>query len=751
MYPRTPTQLRLTINAADRTAYLLSSTMVVRQVLNNQADTARFALKQPETWRSSIASIKPSVGQEVLIEYRIGAFSYQPLFGGTIARVSEPKLSTKRVRWDVQCVDWTQLLRRKLVVRQYPGVAVEDILYDLLARYAPQVQPTHIAEIRTIVFPAFNYQYVADCIDELASMVECEWYVDSAKGLHFFQATAGGAPASQSLTDTSANFYDLSIEPDLTQVRNRIFVQGGEALSDEMTETFQTTGALRDFSLKNRDVVEITVWLDGAEQPLGVEGIGDEILFNFMVNRDLGVVRNSKYQPTIPAGHRLVARYKYHYPIAVVVEDVASQRTVAALAGRTFTTEMAARSPTAWWEMADAGATMVDTVGAHDGAYVSSPTLGEPGPLVGEPDRTAVRFNGVDQTATVPHNAALQLGSDGGSWFINFLMRWNVDVTDPLGAYLMSKGTKWAVRLGFVAPGAVWLYSSDYTAGTSAIDLDQHIGNSTVMFGVGDGEWHMVTFAFNGLTGRLSSYIDGQERRAASSTLTLGADTNVVTLASGLGFFPAGVTLAQVAIGKGVTLSAQEVSGLWDAAREDGVREHRVSKGDLKSTAEARAVGNLELSRWSQVIVPIKWTSDIHGWELGTVVPVALTEAGIGRTFSGSAKIQEIEISALGGGQIRWRIGAQQSRFDAIDFWRALVRRGNVVPGKGGADLALIGGISDQGIIVIDGGPTLSDLGTSQLISGGDRLDDLVEADWSVNTAQAPWRCEYAVVQAGST
>ena len=76
----------------------------------------------------------------------------------------------------------------------------------------------------------------------------------------------------------------------------------------------------------------------------------------------------------------------------------------------TYTSEVLADSPVAYWRLGEAsGTTAVDETGSHNGTYVGSPTLGATGLLAGDTD-TSVTFNGTSQYVDIPAAGAFTVG-----------------------------------------------------------------------------------------------------------------------------------------------------------------------------------------------------------------------------------------------------------------------------------------------------------------------------------------------------
>src|SRR3990167_6456189 len=489
-YPLPVPSLRLTIEGVIRTTYLLANTLRISQILGSQVDTCGFALKQPESWREGISSIKPTVGDEVIIERLKGpGGAFSRIFAGYILDVRESRLAYKTVRWDIEASDYTQLLQRRYVVglagsvaqgRTLAGNTATDIVKSIVAEYAPDVS-TALVDDSTADVPAiaFNYELVRDAIDRLAKLIDWEWFVDYSKQLNFFDPTDAAHVSALTVTDTSNNFMDLSIAPQLDQVRNRIWVQGGESLSDEVVEVFDANGSDatgREFYLTNTDLTNVSMTVDGVPQTIGIAGQDAEDTVAFLLVQagtpgSFAAVRNSAQTDTIPDLSRVEFRYRYKFPIALMVEDTASQTS-------------------------------------------------------------------------------------------------------------------------------------------------------------------------------------------------------------------------------------------------HGLREATLLNPSLRTISEARALGNLELARWSEPITDIRFHSFVIGWQVGQTLTINVTDANTGRTFSGTALIQVVRITARGAQRLRFDVECRSARFNLIDYFRQLLK-GPIGPPKNPADLNLIRALGPQPSILIDGQPAATTTGTS--------------------------------------
>jgi len=84
-----------------------------------------------------------------------------------------------------------------------------------------------------IEFAAWNYEPLNRSIKELADLVLYTWYIDPDKDIHFFPSGFEGAAFN--VTDTNGNMTQnsLTINEDLQQIKNVIFVRGGEFVGSE--------------------------------------------------------------------------------------------------------------------------------------------------------------------------------------------------------------------------------------------------------------------------------------------------------------------------------------------------------------------------------------------------------------------------------------------------------------------------------------------------------------------------------------
>ncbi|MBA7522471.1 hypothetical protein ES705_14590 [subsurface metagenome] len=82
---------------------------------------------------------------------------------------------------------------------------------------------TNVSDGPTISEISFDYVQVSEAITKIAEICGYEWYVDYDKDIHFFAKNTYPAPFQ--LDDNQANYKDLIINTDVSQLRNRVFVK----------------------------------------------------------------------------------------------------------------------------------------------------------------------------------------------------------------------------------------------------------------------------------------------------------------------------------------------------------------------------------------------------------------------------------------------------------------------------------------------------------------------------------------------
>jgi hypothetical protein len=295
------------IEGEDKTEYLEKDTLSITDTLN-EVDTCSFGL---------IGSAKPIVGQEVEI-YKYDGSNFIKQFGGEIISAEQSRTGIAKYRYSVECNDYSESAKKKLVVETYENMYVGEIIKDLVNNYAEELGTFYVDNGNLLAKYQFNYRYPFDCITELAGLMGWSWYVDIDRNIHFFSNTTNVAPYTLTDNRADAEYQNLTIMPDKTQLRNKIIIRGGYYLSEAYTQERVADGTQTSFNLDYEGYAPVTVYVDSGAgyvlKTLGIDNIdtGKDFVFNFTEK----VVKNQDHA-TLDAGDLIKIMYSYKIPVLV--------------------------------------------------------------------------------------------------------------------------------------------------------------------------------------------------------------------------------------------------------------------------------------------------------------------------------------------------------------------------------------------------------------------------------------------------
>lgn len=265
----------VTINSQDKTDHIIWDSLVVENVITNKVDTCRFKIRNRDD-----KIYKPSLGQGVII-----TDNGTVIFGGVIIKRTERADNYKIIIYEIECVDYTRLMDKKLVPDSFENQTVAQIIENIKDNYLPAGFTTSNVNCDVVIkYIGFNYLPVSKCFEELANLTNFDWYVDENKDIHFFSKEANTAPFSLNDDDGSYDFNSLVIRRDNSQIKNSIIVRGGEYLGTQFTSEMEADGVSCIFNLpyKYRDF-EAT--LSSTKLNIGIDYINDaenyDALYNF--------------------------------------------------------------------------------------------------------------------------------------------------------------------------------------------------------------------------------------------------------------------------------------------------------------------------------------------------------------------------------------------------------------------------------------------------------------------------------------
>lgn len=305
----------VTIGGVDRTSSVVFNSLKKTDTLNQEVDNLKLKIRKYGTLTYS-----PTVGDDIVVES-----DGTKVFGGVIIKVSETVQASKILEYDLDCADYSVLLKQRLVTERYTNQTAAFIIEDILTNYAPDFTFDNVVAGITVASAAFNRLTVAECLQKLADALSYVWYVDYDLDVHFFAKNTEVAPFN--LTDTSGNYIynSLEITEDVTQIKNSILVQGGEQVSENTrTELFSGDGTLTTFALANKFSEVPEVLVGTTPQTVGIDFIDDEGSFDVLWNFNEKYI---KFTPgnTPPSGtNNISVEQTYLFPIFVRVPSPAS-------------------------------------------------------------------------------------------------------------------------------------------------------------------------------------------------------------------------------------------------------------------------------------------------------------------------------------------------------------------------------------------------------------------------------------------
>lgn len=315
--------MQVLVNSVDVTKSVVRSSFSIEDVKDNQVNLCDFTLRKYGAKHINT----PVVGNVVQVN-KDGT----KIFEGKIARLTQRAEAYKVVLFDVQCEDYTADTTRRLVADTFENQTVLSILTTLRDDYFADMTLNNVSGGDKVVsYIAFNYIPLSEAITELADLLNYSWYIDYDKDLHFISQSDEEAPIELNDDDGSYIFESLRIRRDNSQMRNRIFVRGGEYLANTFTTEFQSDGYQNIYTLPNKyeDIqvsVSSEVW-DG-----GIDGIDQQSIHDYLWNKDEKFIRFRGDRVPSDGTHIRISGQPY-YPVRVIYQDPSAIEQTASVEG----------------------------------------------------------------------------------------------------------------------------------------------------------------------------------------------------------------------------------------------------------------------------------------------------------------------------------------------------------------------------------------------------------------------------------
>jgi len=319
-----PSELKVWINEIDKTRYISQSGFQIDNILTSQVDKCKFQIQKVAN--STILDYQPTIGQDVQITYQ-----FEKIFGGIITRINKFLDTTGILIYDCECEDYTKILDRKLVAKSYENQTVNQIIADINATYLTDFTIYNVDCSVVIDYIAFNYITVSKALAKLADLVHFDWYVDYNRDIHFFSKTSINAPFDILDTDGSYNINTLKIKQDNSQIRNSIYVRGGEYLADTFTTEIQTDGVRNIYDIPYK-YQALSCTLTGQPQSVGLDYIDNANDYDLLWNFQEKLLKwKEADKPALGATLRIGGRP--YLPVRLKTKNIISINTMSVLEG----------------------------------------------------------------------------------------------------------------------------------------------------------------------------------------------------------------------------------------------------------------------------------------------------------------------------------------------------------------------------------------------------------------------------------
>lgn len=259
------------------------------------------------------------------------------LFGGFVSRIKPQETGEGQLFvYDIEASDYSYIFGSKIARRAYTNKTLNYIVTDLMSTYVDATYlftTTNVQTGPTISSITFDHISIRKCFEKLQKLTGYVWYVDYQKNLYFTAQTAD--PAPESITDSTANFSEVSISYDTSQVRNSVIVIGsdlGEASASYTEQTFVGNSATRSWQLDDRPDSIVTITVNGVSKQFSLD-VNERSTDVFIYSFSGASFQQTTAQTTLTGSDTIVVRYYPRIPIIVQKTDATSIAFFRALDG----------------------------------------------------------------------------------------------------------------------------------------------------------------------------------------------------------------------------------------------------------------------------------------------------------------------------------------------------------------------------------------------------------------------------------
>ena len=267
------------------------------------------------------------VGMEVSVE------EDGTIFAGTVDSASE---SGDKVNYvSVSCVDFSQLIDKRIIANSYENELTGDIVRDFITSvFADEgITEGDVQGGPTISKAVFNYTDGNTSMNYLADVTGFNWEIDNLKRLNFFDRSTFATPFA--LTDNSHNYQGLTVKRSRSNYRNRQYIRAGTDITAEIAlekPTPKPDGVSKTFVVRLPIAQKPRIFVNAVEisaLDIGINGVdtGKKYYWTYGSN----AITQDSSVTTLLDTQALTVTYKGLYPLLVVAESpgqVTNRKTI---------------------------------------------------------------------------------------------------------------------------------------------------------------------------------------------------------------------------------------------------------------------------------------------------------------------------------------------------------------------------------------------------------------------------------------
>jgi len=191
-----------------------------------------------------------------------------------------------------------------------------------LSRQSGFISTANVNCQTVIEYISFRYHTVSQALKQLADITQFNWWIDYNKDIHFVSTGVELAPTV--ITDDNGTYEkdSLIIRNDNTQLRNVVYVRGGEYLGDTFTASYISDGTQNVYPLTYKyEAADFRVVVTGAEQDVGVEPTEVPDVYDLLWNDESRLIRFHRASRLPSNGSDIKVIGRRFLPVIAKVKD----------------------------------------------------------------------------------------------------------------------------------------------------------------------------------------------------------------------------------------------------------------------------------------------------------------------------------------------------------------------------------------------------------------------------------------------